>query len=63
MYNPSGLLGLKPLLKELRIKVREAKKNLERSKKYHLYLVKHKANLEKILDEYGRKHNPSSALF
>ena len=51
----------KLLLQELRIKVREAKKNLEQSKKYHLYLLKRKANLEKILNHYGKKQNHNHA--
>ena len=49
--------GLGSVLQELRMKVREAKRNLEKSKKYHLYLLKHKANLTKKLDQYGKKYN------
>ena len=39
------------------MKVKEAKRNLEKSKKYHLYLLKHKANLTKKLDQYGKIKN------
>ena len=44
-------------LQELRIKVREAKKNLYMSQKYHIYLQKRKAKLEKVLNQYDRKQN------